>query len=304
LSDASPHVLLLGHPPLTEYLGYVSTQTVEGGRDEAALMDAWRRGNDHLLALAETEAGFADGIEFGEIPADLAPLVARALADPVMRRDYALAPVSIEWIELDRLVVHQKAINLAFVDELKAELGESPSATRIFEFSLPYEKRTDPPVQVGRIGELAWNFRSVSNDFRILDAELLDPAQVTGSSAAGVPSVIVALSLGYGSNYLSALSVGSRLVLHNGSHRAYALRAAGQTHAPCLVQHISRHEELRAIVGDGHPLTAPGENILTTSRPPLFKDYFDEQLRMIVSVPASLRQIQVGFTLNVTDQPA
>jgi hypothetical protein len=49
---------------------------------------------------------------------------------------------------------------------------------------------------------------------------------------------------------------------------------------------------------------APGENILTTSRPPLFKDYFDEQLRMIVNVPASLRQIQVGFSLNVTDQPA
>lgn len=304
MSNANPHVLLLGHPPLTEYLGYVSTQTVEGGRDEAALMDAWRRGNDHLLALAETEAGYADGIEFGEIPAELAPLVARALADPVMRRDYALAPVSIEWIELDRLVVHQKAINLAFVDELTAELGESPSATRIFDFALPHEKRNDPPVHVGRLGEAAWIFKSVSNDFRILDAELLEPAQVTGFDATGVPSMFVALSLGYGSNYLSALSVGSRLVLHNGSHRAYALRAAGQTHAPCLVQHISRHEELRAIVGDGHPLTAPGENILTTGRPPLFKDYFDEQLRMIVSVPASLRQIQVGFNLNVTDQPA
>jgi hypothetical protein len=304
LSDTNPHVLLLGHPPLTEYLGYVRTQTVDGGGDEAALMDAWRRGNDHLLALAETEAGYADGIEFGNMPAELAPLVDRALADPVMRRDYALAPVSIEWIELDRLVVHQKAINLAFVDELVAEIGDSPSAERIFEFALPYEKRHDPPIQVGRIGEVAWNFKSVSNDFRILDAELLEPAQVTGSTAAGVPSVIVALSLGYGSNYLSALSVGRRLVLHNGSHRAYALRAAGHTHAPCLVQHVTRHEELRAIVGDGHPLTAPGENILTTSRPPLFKDYFDEELRMIVSVPASVRQVQVGFSLNVTDQPA
>lgn len=305
MTDANPHVLLLGHPPVTEFLGYVNTQTLEGRRgDDGALMDAWRRGNDHLLALAETEAGYADGIEFEEMPAELAPLAASALADPVMRRDYALAPVSIEWIELDRLVVHQKHINLAFADELLAEIGESPSPARIFEFALPYGKRRDPPVQAGRIGEAAWIFKSVSNDFRILDAELLEPAQVTGFGAEGVPSAIVALSVGYGSNYLSALSVGSRLVLHNGSHRAYALRATGQTHAPCLVQHISRHEELRAIVGDGHPLTAPGENILTTERPPLFKDYFDEQLRMIVSVPAVVRQIQVGFTLNVTDQPA
>jgi hypothetical protein len=305
VTEPNPHVLLVGHPPVTEFLGYVTTQTVDGRtRDESALMDAWRRANDHLLALAEAEAGYADGLEFGDMPEELAPLAARVLADPVTRRDYALAPVSIEWIELDRLVVQQKHINLAFADALLAEIGESPSATRIFEFALPSDNRRDPPVQVGRIGEAAWIFKSVSNDFRILDAELLDPDQVTGYDSSGVPAVIVALSLGYGSNYLSALSVGGRLVLQNGSHRAYALRAAGQTHAPCLVQHISRHEELRAIVGDGHPLTTPGENLLTTGRPPLFKDYFDEQLRMIVNVPASLRQIQVGFNLNVTDQPA
>lgn len=305
MSDANPHVLLLGHPPVTEFLGYVATQTLEGrSGGEGALMDAWRRGNDHLLALTETEAGYADAVEFGEMPEELAPLVAKALADPVMRRDYALAPVTIEWIELDRLVVHQMHINLAFADELLAEIGESPSAAEIFEFALPAGNRRDPPVHAGRIGEAAWILKSVSNDFRILGAELLEPKQVTGFDAVGVPSLIVALSVGYGSNYLSALHVGGRLVLQNGSHRAYALRASGQTHTPCLVQHVSRHEELRAIVGDGHPLTAPGENILSTPRPPLFKDYFDEELRMIVSVPASVRQIQVGFNLNVTDQPA
>ncbi len=305
MSDANPHALLLGHPPVTEFLGYVATQTLDGrDGDEGALMDAWRRSNDHLLALTETEAGYADGVEFGEMPEELTPLVAKALADPVMRRDYALAPVSIEWIELDRLVVHQMHINLAFAGELAAEIGESPSPARIFEFALPSEKRRDPPVSAGRVGEASWIFKSVSNDLRILGAELLEPAQVTGFDGVGVPSLIVALSIGYGSNYLSALSVGGRLVLQNGSHRAYALRAAGLTHVPCLVQHVSRHEELRAIVGDGHPLMAPGENILTTPRPPLFKDYFDEELRMIVSVPASVRQVRVGFNLDVTDQPA
>ena len=195
-------------------------------------------------------------------------------------------------------------INLSFADELIGELGESPSPARVFEFALPYEKRRDPPVQAAQIGEAAWTFRSVSNDFRILNAELLAPDQVSGLRPAGVPSMFVALRLGYGSNYLSAISAEGRLVLHNGTHRAYALRAAGQTHVPCLVQHVSRHEELRAIVGDGHPLTAPGDTILTTSRPPLFKDYFDEELRMDVTVPPWVRQVQVAFTLNVTDQPA
>jgi len=305
VSDTNEHVLLVGHPPVTEFLGFVTTQTVEGrGGDDGALMDAWRRANDHLLELAETEAGYADGVEFGEMPAELAPLAAKALADPVMRRDYSLAPVSVEWIELDRLVVHQKHVNLSFAEELLGEIGESPTPARIFEFALPYAERRDPPIHGGPIGEASWRFTSVSNDFRVLSAELLEPEQVSGLKPAGVPSVFVALRLGYGSNYLSALSVGNRLVLQNGSHRAYALRAAGQTHVPCLVQHISRHEELRAIVGDGHPMMSPSDSILTAKRPPLFKDYFDEQLRMIVNVPSSVRQVQVGFTLNVTDLPA
>ena len=64
-------MLLLGHPPVTDFLGYLTTQTIEGGSgDDGAWMDAWRRGNDHLLALAEADAGYADGIEFGEMPTE------------------------------------------------------------------------------------------------------------------------------------------------------------------------------------------------------------------------------------------
>lgn len=305
MTETNSHVLLVGHPPAAEFLSLVNAETRERhGGEDGALMNAWRRGNDHLLALAETEAGFADAIELADVPEELAPLVPQALADPVMRRDYDLAPVSIAWIELDRLVVQQSHINLRYADELRAELGESPSATQVFEFALPYNKRRDPPVEVERIADAAWIFTSPSNDFRILDAELLEPEQVTGFDGVGVPSTIVALSLGYGSNYLSALAIGSRLVLQNGSHRAYALRDSGHTHAPCLVQHVSDHDELRAIVGDDHPLVSGENTALTASRPPLFKDYFDEQLRLIVNAPAMVRQVQVGFNLSVNDLPA
>jgi hypothetical protein len=305
VTEPNPHVLLVGHQPVTEFLALVGAETLEShGGEGGALMNAWRSGNAHLLALTETEAGYADEIEIADVPDELAPLVPQALADPVMARDYDLAPVSIGWIELDRLVVHQPHINLAYAEELRAELGESPSLARVFEFALPYDKRRDPPVEVERVGETAWIFTSSSNDFRILDADLLEPEQVTGFDGVGVPSKIVALVVGYGSNYLSALSIGTRLVLNNGSHRAYALRAAGHTHAPCLVQHVSNHEQLRAIVGDDNPLMAEDENVLTAARPPLFKDYFDEKLRMIVSAPAMVRRVKVGLDLNVADLPA
>jgi hypothetical protein len=303
--EANAHVCLVGHPPVTEFLGYITTQTLEGrSGDRAALMDAWRNGNDHLLALEESEGGYADGIKPGEIPAELKPLAADALTDPLVQRNYALMPISIEWIELDRLVVFQKQINLAFVDELVAQLGDDPDATRIFDFALPYKQRNDPPIAFGQQADGTWIFKSISNDFRILNAELLEPGQITGLDAGGIPAKIVALSVGYGSNYLSALSVDGRLVLNNGSHRAYALREAGQTHAPVLVQHVSRREELSVLVGDNHALVTQSETFLEAKRPPLFKDYFDDQLRMIVSVPRSIRQVQVGFNLGQADLPA
>jgi hypothetical protein len=306
--DANPHLFLVGHPPVTEFIGFVTTQTLEG-RDgdhavQSALMDAWRNGNDHLLALEEQEGGYADGVELSELPEKLKQLAAEALTDPGLQRNYALTPISIEWIELDRLVIFQKQINLAFVDQLVAQLVEDPDAKRIFDFALPYKQRNDPPVAFGQQADGTWIFKSISNDFRILNAELLEPGQIAGLDAGGVPVKVVALSVGYGSNYLTALSVEGRLVLTNGSHRAYALRAAGQTHAPCLVQHVSRRDELRVLVGDNHALVTQSETFLETTRPPLFKDYFDEQLRMIVNVPSSIRQVQVGFNLGQADLPA
>ena len=287
-------MLLVGHPPAEEFLALVDAETLERRADD--VMELWRRGNDHVLALTETEAGYADGIELGELPAELAPLAARALEDPVLRRGYDPASVSIAWVELDRLVVRQSHINLAYAEELRSELGDDPTPDRVFEFALPYDKRRDPPVDIEQVGDAAWVFTSRSNDFRILDATLLEPAQITGLDAVGVPTTIVALSVGYGSNYLSALAVEGRLVLLNGSHRAYALRAAGQTHAPCLIQRVSGPEELREIIGDGHQVTA--------ARPPLFKDYFDERLRLIVNAPTLVRQVRVGFDLSVEDLPA
>ena len=136
---------------------------------------------------------------------------------------------------------NNETLTRAKFEELTADLGGGATVGDGLEnFLLAFRER---PGVVGRL--------RVDG---LLDATLLEPGQVTGLDAVGVPSKLVVLSVGYGSNYLSAISVGGRLVLHNGSHRAYALRAAGQTHAPCLVQHVSRHEELRAIVDEAHRL--------------------------------------------------
>jgi hypothetical protein len=84
---------------------------------------------------------------------------------------------------------------------------------------------------------------------------------------------------------------------------APTLRDAGYTHVPCLVQDVSRHEELEALVGPGYPLAVKPDDYLTAPRLPLFKDYFDERLRMVVHVPGTVRQVQSSFGYQPADLP-
>ena len=81
------------------------------------------------------------------------------------------------------------------------------------------------------------------------------------------------IPVGYGVRHLNVVRLGKRMVLNNGYHRAYALRAAGITHVPCMVQAIAHPEEL-AFAG-GSSLIDNFDELFSSARPPLFKDFFD-----------------------------
>jgi hypothetical protein len=300
---ADENVFLIGRPPFGEYLGFMMGQTVEGPTaDRRQLADAWRAANDHIRELEQAEAGWADEPPLEPLPDALTSLKESVLVDPVVQKTFAFVPIDLALVELDRLIVFQKHINLAYVRELRARLGEAPTPQDVFRFCLPFEGRSDPVPLGARTAQQGWTFSSPSTDFRQLDVALLAPEQAPGLAPAGVPVVIVAVAIGYGANYLTALHVDGRLVLHNGSHRAYALREAGHTHVPCLVQEVSRREELEVVAND--ELANHAERYLDDPRPPVLKDYFDEQLRMIVHVPAKVRQLEVGIGVKPADVPA
>lgn len=98
------------------------------------------------------------------------------------------------------------------------------------------------------------------------------------------------------------MQVGNRIILNNGSHRAFTLRDLGVTHAPCIIQHVSSNEEFR-VMASSHLRRNP-DLYLKHPRPPMFKDYFDPQLRKVVLVPRKVRQVRVKFEIDETDMPA
>ena len=116
LTVATPtddHVFLLGRPPIGELLGFIRNMALDGqNADQGALAQEWRTANDHLKAVEATEAGIADNPPELPLPVAMQPLADRALADPMYQVAYQFVPTRVALVELDRLVVFQKFINL------------------------------------------------------------------------------------------------------------------------------------------------------------------------------------------------
>jgi hypothetical protein len=149
-------------------------------------------------------------------------------------------------------------------------------------------------------GGNTFTFLSSSNDFRVLETTLLPANQVVAPST-GSPVAHVVISLGFGTNLLNVIGIENRLVLNNGSHRAYLLRELGITHVPCVLQSVSRRDELELIGGE---LQQNPDRYLRTARPPLLKDYFDPKLRKVVAVAKKNRSVRVQFGYEQVDVPA
>ncbi len=296
------HVFLAGRPPIGEFLGFIRTRSVDGqSTDQGQLMEEWRTANDRVIHLDTSESGLADNPAIQSIPEGLQPIIQEVLENPIYRRAFQIFPTDIGIVELDRLVVYQKHINLSYVNEIKTILGTNPSPDAIARLALSIE-RHDPPVRMMQTASNIFTYISLSDDFRFLEPVLLNPDQIKGYMASGPIIKVLALIVGYGSNYLNALSIENRLVLNNGSHRAYALRDLGVTHTPCIIQQVSRRDELELI---GVPdLQQNPDRYLRAPRPPLLKDYFDPLLRKIVQVPRNSRQVKISFNVEVTDTPA
>ena len=266
-------VWLLGQPHLSDYLEFVRDKVIGGAeQDPRALADEWRAANDHYHALEVDEAGIAESAECLPLPKALKPLAKALGRYPYYRDTYDTLPTEIRMVELSKLIASQSSVSPGFSGELKAKLGRQPSDEDLFRFCLPTE-RPQPPAQARRVGSNRWLFTSDSTDFRLHRSQLLDPAQIARLATFGPASHVLALPVGFGSNFLSVVKSDNRLLLQNGYHRAYTLLAAGITHAPAVVQTVTRKDELAIAANEEVVANAPF--YFLAARPPLLRDYLN-----------------------------
>src|SRR5580765_3184847 len=243
-SEPSDQTLyLIGRPTLKQFLRFIAREAIDP-EDEATLIAEWQAAKDHICKLEKEEAGHADKpvITPIEVEGKYKPLLVEFLKDPLIQHGFNTVPTEVAFVDLDSLVVYQHHIDLTFVEQLKKQLGPAPGDEEIFRACLPYD-HPHPPAKCSRVDDNTFVFVSPSNDMRVLGNTKINPNQIKDHASPGAVGV-VGLTVGFGSNFLNAFHVEGRLILHNGSHRAYALREMGFKRVPCIVQHISTRDEL------------------------------------------------------------
>jgi hypothetical protein len=289
-------IWLLGQPPLRDYLDFVGSLVIGGAAmDRRTLCDEWRVANDYYYELETSEAGVADQVECRELDPSLLPLAEEVMVDPRFRNTFDALPTSFAVVELDRLVVSQRRVTRTYVDALRLRLGSAPTGQALFRFCLPLA----PPaaeLQIQRLGSRRYAFLSESLDLRFHESVLLRPEQVTRYTSFGPIGGVVGVVIGFGSNFLNVARSENRILLLDGYHRACALRALGVTHAPCIVQEVTRLDEL-ALVAPRAVVEAPAF-YFKANRPPLLKDFFDPRIGKSLQVRRTKQMIEVSFEIK------
>jgi hypothetical protein len=294
------HIFLMGRPPMGEALGYLSTEILEPV-DINIIAEEWRKANDHVNQLTETEKNICETVEIKPMDEKCGDKIKELYESIIFKKAYGILPFEIKMVELDKLVVFQKTVNLDFIEKLKGEFPKNPDDDFLFNFCL--SRRASPPVSVARLGPNAIQFTSTSNDLRFLEGKPLNIEKMDWYCPGGHAEGIFGLSVGYGPNYVNALKVGNRLILNNGMHRTYTLKAMGYTHMPCIVQHISRKEEFNITTLSNFPPEVL-KDITESPRPALLKDFFDPSLMKEVKLPAKVRSVRLIWNVEQVDTPA
>lgn len=298
-TDALQSVWLLGLPPMERFLDEMEDfACAEGNGKRVDWIAAWSRANDRYIELEKTEAGLANKGSHRALPAALVPLAEKVRQHRYFQKTFRHVETSFGMVELDRLVVYQMNVTRNFVEAGMRALGPAPTARAVFGRCLPIQQRNDARVKLQKLGPRRYAYSCPSTDLRFQGGVMLDPDLYEDVSSPGPIAAMLGLPVGYGCNFMNIIKVGSRHLLHNGYHRACALRSLGVTHAPCVIQTVTRADEIAAITSTR--VADDPSFYFESARPPMLKDFFDPRLYAIFNMRPKTRWVEISYEVKET----
>lgn len=258
----------------------------------AELADFWRHAAATYRQLEVSEPGAADDPGIHALPRSIQRHVDSLVEQPEFRHTFDTVPVAFGMVELDKMIVSQYTLTRSIVDGLRARHASRPNARQLAEICLPMAAREDD-CRLAYRDDGEFVFVSRKHDMRFLGASVVDPAAVSGLTVQGHAKAVIALSVGFSTNVLNVVRFGNRVVLNNGHHRAYALRAMGLKHVPCVIQVCASYEELREAASP--EIYDHSDLYFESPRPPLLRDFDRPDLSLSLNSARLQRQVRVRF---------
>jgi hypothetical protein len=295
-APAERMLVLNGQPTVQDFVRNVKRSAIDGyNEDDVLLAREWNRARDHMRELEVTQRGFADAATVAPLPHSMNEIAESEPLDAETVRSVQLLPYRWGLVELDRMVIYQKGIDLSYAERVQASLPSRLTDEQVFRIAMG-NSCDHPPVDVTTVDGNTFVFTSPSLDLRILSATPFNPTGKQPPNLFGHATAALGVFVGYGSNLLQAVHLHDRLLLMNGTHRAYVLRSSGVTHVPCLIQYASTRDDLDVVAS--LEIKSGFDRYFMAKRPPVFKDYFDDHLRKIIPVRRRKRVLQVQVTIQ------
>jgi hypothetical protein len=256
------------------------------------MADAWRAAGPRWERLAKDEAGRADEPVVLPMPTAAQAHVNALIASTAVQRTFDVVPVAFGMVPLDQLMVSQYTLTGATVDALSTDTA--PPADTLAPLCLPLQGgEAGAGMRLVHRGPREMVFVSDTHDMRMLESRCFEGAELPELPVRGHPEAMVGLFVGLSTNLVNVLLHRRRLIVNNGHHRLHALRAAGVTHAPALIQVCGSREEFdevapRAAREHYHPF-------FESPRPPMLVDFADPALTLALRTPPMRRELKVSF---------
>lgn len=296
VDNAINQLYLYGVTTQQEFQAYVRAECYP---DDVArlpeLLQQWKGAAAHFRTIADSEASLPDGAKTREIGEAAKQMLPEILEDHLFQKTFSQLPITFKLVEIDNLIACQRQVNWDYVQALRAKVTSAATDSGLVELCLSPRVENPTPAFLQQSPN-AGVYTSPSGDFRFLGGYPKDLCEDDFRVAAGggLPVAAIVLLFGHGGSPVNVLASGSRLILNNGFHRAYALRSLGYDFMPAVVQEVSNADlELGPTIQG-----LPKDYLLEDPRPSMVKDFFDEQLIIRLRVKSRLKTLKVAWGVD------
>jgi hypothetical protein len=252
---------------------------------------AWTAASHRMTELGSQEPGEPERISMSELPASVHGRLAEISKDRLFQASFAGLPTTFCMVELDRLVAPQREVNLDYVNDLTSRLPGG-RLEDLIEFCIgPH--REPPEWKILQTAQNQLIVTSKSLDLRFLGGyrKPLGDDDIAVAHGGGQPVEVVSMLIGYGAPSINVFRANGRMVLSNGFHRVVALRMAGVTHIPVVVQEIAKPE----IEFPEQHMGLSRNYLWNDPRPVIVRDFFDESLTIQLRMTPRRKTVKISW---------